>query len=117
MKFGSAGELERANAHFGFSVALEKILSRQGFSKPMSQQGLLCCNKALRLGTRPGLGVHDRRLHATGTRARLRNVRTRHSFLALCRDMDLCVTTLFPGMLGGLGRDKGFLCCDRYLLA
>ena len=27
-----------------------------------------------------------------------------------CRDKDLCVATLFPGMLGGLGHDRGLLC-------
>ena len=33
------------------------------------------------------------------------------------RDRDLRVTTLFLGMLGGLGRDRGLLCCDRDLSA
>ena len=36
----------------------------------------------------------------------------RQSILALCRDRDLRVATLFPGMLGGLGRDIGLLCRD-----
>ena len=35
------------------------------------------------------------------------------SFLVLCRDMDLHVATLFPSELGGLGRDKGFLCRNK----
>ena len=40
-------------------------------------------------------------------------MRTRQSFLALCLDRDLRVATLFPGMLGGLGCDRGLLCHDR----
>ena len=31
----------------------------------------------------------------------------------MCRDRDLHVTKLFPGTLGGLGHDKGLLCCNR----
>ena len=38
-------------------------------------------------------------------------------FLALCHDKDLHVAIGFPGKLGGLGRDRDFLCCDRDILA
>ena len=37
----------------------------------------------------------------------------RQSFLVMCHDRDLRVATLFPGKLGGLGRDRGFLCRNR----
>ena len=37
----------------------------------------------------------------------------RQSILALCHERDLRVATLFPRMLGGLGRDRGLLCRDR----
>ena len=41
----------------------------------------------------------------------------RQSFLALCHDRDLRIATLFPGMLGGLGRDRGLLCRNKDLIA
>ena len=37
----------------------------------------------------------------------------RQSFLALCHCRDLRVATLFPGILGGLGRDRGLLYHDK----
>ena len=42
---------------------------------------------------------------------------TRQSFLALCRDRDLHVATLFPGKLSGLGHDIGLICRNINLLA
>ena len=50
-KTGGAGGPERATAHFGSSVMTEKFMSRQGFSSPMSRQGLQCRAKRM---TRPG---------------------------------------------------------------
>ena len=46
---------------------------------------------------------------------RQRSLRAGQGFLAMCRDKDLRVATLLPGMQGGLGRDKDFLapCCYR----
>ena len=37
----------------------------------------------------------------------------RHNFWALCRDRVLRVVTWFPGQLGGMGYNRGFLCHDR----
>ena len=64
----------------------------------------------LRPGARPSLGACDRHSRAAGMLAR-------QSLLALCRDMDLHVATLFPGQLGGLGHDRGFLYRDRDFFA
>ena len=47
----------------------------------------------------------DRHAHMVGTRVR-------QSFLALCLDKDIHVAIGFQGMLGGLGRDRGFLYRD-----
>ena len=53
-------------------------------------------------------GARERHLRAAGMHAL-------QSFLARCHDKDLRVATLFPDMLGGLGRDRDFsaLCRDR----
>ena len=37
----------------------------------------------------------------------------RQSLSALCHDKDLRVATQFPGQMGGLGRDRGFLYSDK----
>ena len=47
-------------AHFGSSVEIEKILSRQGFSSPVSQQDFPCRDRVLRPGAQPGLDARDR---------------------------------------------------------
>ena len=57
--------------------------------------------------------ARDRHASATKMRTRQRSVRMGQSLLALCRDRDLYVETLFPGQLGGLGCDRGFLCHKR----
>ena len=44
---------------------------------------------------------------------RKRSAQARQSFLALCHDKDLRVTIGFPGILGGLGSNIGFLCRDK----
>ena len=71
-------------------------MSQKGFSSPVSRQGLLCRDRVLRPSARPDLGV-----------------RARQNFLALCRDRDLRLVTGFPGILGYLGRDRGFLYRDK----
>ena len=81
--------------------------------KFLLRQGLPCRDRVLRPGARPGLGPRDRHVRAVGMRVRQHNVLAQQSFLALCRDRDLRVATLFRGMLSGLGRDKGLLCHDR----
>ena len=50
MKPGGSGGPERATAHFRSSVAIEKFLSRQGFSSLVSRRGLPCRDKVLRSG-------------------------------------------------------------------
>ena len=50
--------------------------------------------------------MHYRHVCAAG-------MRERPSFLALCHYKDLHVATMFPGEPGGLGDDRGHLCCDR----
>ena len=50
-KTGGAGGPERATAHFGSSVMIEKFMLRQGFSSPMSRQGHPC---QARRTTQPG---------------------------------------------------------------
>ena len=54
--------------------------------------------------------TRDRHACATGILAQ-------QILLALCHDRDLCVVTLFPCMLGGLGQDRGPLYRDKDFLA
>ena len=67
----------------------------------------------LRLGARLGLVARDTHACEAGMRVQQFSVRSRQSFLVLCSDRDLRFVTLFPGMLCGLGSDKGLLCRDR----
>ena len=98
-KIGGAGGPERTTAHFGSSLATKKFLYRQGFSSPVSRQVLPCRDKVLGPGARPGHGACDKHAHA--------------SFLALCRNTELRIATGFPGILGSLGHDRGFLYRDK----
>ena len=72
----------------------------------VSRHGFPCRDMVLRSSARPGLSACDRHARAAW-------MHTRQSFLVLCRDRDIRVATLFPSELGGLGRDRGFLCRDR----
>ena len=89
-----------------------------------SRQRILCCDRvflalchdmAFHVATWLSMSLHGPQAkHMTRPRRmRLRCARERQSFFALCRDRVLRVVTWFPGMLGGLGHDRGFLCRDR----
>ena len=78
-----------------------------GNDDPVLRRGFSCRDMVLRSGARPGLGVLD------SMRARQRSACAQESLLALCHNRDLRVTTLFPGQLGGLGRDRGFFYRDK----
>ena len=72
----------------------------------VSQHSFLCHNLILRPSARPGLGAHDRHVCVARMRAQ-------QSFQALCLDKDLCVATMFPSELGGLGHNRGLLYRDK----
>ena len=57
-KTGGAGGLERVTTHYGSFIATEKFMLQQGFSSPVSRQGLSCGDRVLRPGARLGLGTH-----------------------------------------------------------
>ena len=84
------------------SVAIESAnpMSRHGSqTKPMTQPG----------SARPSLGLHD----PVWARVTEQSAGATELFLALCRDKDLHVATLFPGIQSGLGHNKGLLYHNR----
>ena len=125
-KTGGAGELEKATAHFGSFVMIEK------FCRDMVSLAL-GHDKVFRVAIGFYGQAHDPAwalvtgMHARHGRAcdSVACARDRVS-LTLCRDRDLRIATWSPGRLGGLGRVKteGFsvatklfwvLCHDRGL--
>ena len=84
------------------SVAIESV-------DPVPQHGSQTKPTTQPRSARPSLGVHD----PAWERSRAQRAGATELFLSQCLDRDLYVATLFPGILSGLGRNRGLLCHNR----